>query len=253
MSKWAWTILPPLLPAIVIAVTLELLVRKGVVLSFLVPAPSEVWHALLHEEDLWVSIYWTSVATLAGFGISALAGIVLAVGMSSTRWIERMLYPYAIFFQTVPVVAIAPLLVIWIGYNMGTPIASALLASIFPVIASTFMGLRSTDPALVDLFRLYGASRMATLIKLRLPSALPAILTGLKIAGGLAVVGAVVGEFIAGTGIGDVIMVSRQQNEVEKVFAGLLLAAGLGVALFGVINLATNVLLRNWHSSERSN
>jgi NitT/TauT family transport system permease protein len=253
MNKWLAAIVPPLLPAVVIALALEILVRKGVVPSFLVPAPSAVFQTLVHDPDLWSGIGQTAIATLVGFAVSAVVGVALAIALSSARWVEKAFYPYAVFFQTVPVVAIAPLLVIWIGFNIGTAVASALIASIFPVIANTLMGLRSTDPELADLFQLYGASRPATLLKLRLPSAMPAMMTGLRIAAGLAVVGAIVGEFIAGTGIGDVIMVSRQQQRVDKIFAGLLLAAGLGVALFGVINLATNLLLRNWHSSERSN
>src|SRR5213075_2138516 len=130
------------------------------------------------------------------FAGSALFGISIAVFLSSSRGIQRAFFPYAVFFQTVPIVAIAPLLVIWFGYGMRTVIASAFIVSIFPVIANTLTGLLSTDPALRDLFRLYGASPSATLWKLRLPAALPQILTGLRIAGGLAVIGAIVGEFI---------------------------------------------------------
>jgi NitT/TauT family transport system permease protein len=165
-------------------------------------------------------------------------------------WARRALYPYAIFLQTVPIIAIAPLLVIWLGYDRAAA-ASAFIVSVFPVIVNTLSGLLSTDPALRDLFRLYGAGRLMTLMKLRLPYALPSILSGLRIAAGLAVVGAIVGEFITGAGIGGDIIVARQQQRVDKVFADLLLSALLGLALFFLINLASRLTLRHWHASEK--
>jgi NitT/TauT family transport system permease protein len=178
-------------------------------------------------------------------------GIAAAVLLSSARWVERAFYPYAVFFQTVPIIAIAPLLVIWIGYGWRTVAVSAFIVSVFPVVANTLSGLLSTDPALRDLFRLYGASWAATLFKLSLPYALPSILTGLRIAAGLAVIGAIVGEFIAGGGLGGVIDVARTQQRVDKVFAGILLASALGLTLFLLVNLISRIALRNWHASEQ--
>jgi NitT/TauT family transport system permease protein len=131
-------------------------------------------------------------------------------------------------------------------------VASAFIVSIFPVIANTLNGILSTDPALRDLFRLYDASPAATLWKLRFPAALPQILTGLRIAGGLAVIGAIVGEFIGGQGLGSVIDIARTQQRTDKVFAAVLLASVLGLALFGVINIASRLVLRRWHVSEQS-
>ena len=155
------------------------------------------------------------------------------------------------FFQTVPIIAIAPLLVIWFGYGTRTVVASAFVVSIFPVIANTLSGILSTEPALRDLFRLYGASTLVTLLKLRFPAALPQILTGLRVASGLAVIGAIVGEFIGGQGLGSVVDVARTQQRVDKVFAAVLLASVLGLALFGLINLVSYVTLRRWHASEQ--
>jgi NitT/TauT family transport system permease protein len=166
--------------------------------------------------------------------------------------VQRAFYPYAVFFQTVPIVAIAPLLVIWIGYGWRTVAVSAFIVSAFPVVANTLAGLLSTDPALRDLFRLYGASRTATLLKLRLPFAVPSIMTGLRVAAGLAVIGSIVGEFIAGGGLGGVIDVARTQQRVDKVFAGILLASGLGLTLFLLVNLISRAALRNWHASEQT-
>ena len=147
---------------------------------------------------------------------------------------QRAFYPYAIFFQIVPIVAIAPLLVIWFGYGARAVVAAAFIVSVFPVIANTLAGLLSVDPALRDLFRLYGASRAATLWKLQLPWALPYVLTGLRIAAGLAVIGAIVGEFVGGGGLGVVVLEAMRQQRTDLVFAAVGYASLLGLALFGV-------------------
>ena len=245
-------LLPPLIPFVVVTLALEWMVRAGIVAGYLVPAPSAVFRALLDNRDeLAAAMAKTSTGALAGFALSVLSGIVIAVLLSSSRAIQRSFYPYAVFFQTVPIIAIAPLLVIWFGYGMKTVIASAFIVSIFPVIANTLQGLLSTDPALRDLFRLYGASAAVTLVKLRFPAALPQILTGLRVASGLAVIGAIVGEFIGGAGLGSVVDVARTQQRVDKVFAAVLLASVLGLALFGLINLISAVTLRRWHASEQ--
>jgi NitT/TauT family transport system permease protein len=242
--------LPPLVPFVAITLITELAVRQGWVPSFLIPAPSSVVLSILRDwPELWRATLNTANASLIGFGMSAIVGSVIAIALSSAAWVQRAFYPYAVFFQTVPIIAIAPLLVIWFGWDR-TVVASAFIVSIFPVIANTLTGLLSTDPALRDLFRLYDAKRLATLLKLRLPFALPHIMTGLRIAAGLAVIGAIVGEFITGSGIGGSIMVSRQQNRVDKVFAGLLLASLLGIVLFTLINLISRLSLRHWHAAE---
>src|SRR5665213_3512974 len=226
-------ILPPLIPFVVITLAVEWMVRSGTVPSYLVPAPSAVLRALFDSRDeLAVAFAKTSDATLVGFVLSTVTGIAIAVLLSSSRAIQRAFYPYAVFFQTVPIIAIAPLLVIWFGYGMKTVIASAFIVSIFPVIANTLTGLLSTDPALRDLFRLYGASAGVTLVKLRFPAALPQILTGLRVA--------------------SVVAVARTQQRIDKVFAAVLLASVLGLALFGLINLISALTLRRWHASEQT-
>jgi len=244
--------LPPLIPLIVVTASVELIVRQGWVPSYLLPAPSAVLAAMFQSRaELAQALLKTSAGALAGFLLSAVGGISIAVALSSSRSVQRALYPYAVFFQTVPIIAIAPLLVIWFGYGMKTVIASAFVVSIFPVIANTLTGILSTDPALRDLFRLYGASGRVTLFKLRFPAALPQILTGLRVASGLAVIGAIVGEFIGGEGLGSVVDVARTQQRVDKVFAAVLLASVLGLALFGLINAVSAVTLRRWHASEQ--
>jgi NitT/TauT family transport system permease protein len=244
--------LPPVLPLLIAITVMEVAVRGGWVASYLVPAPSAVLTAIIDSRvELTQAFVKTSSGALLGFGLSAFVGIAIAVLLSSSRAIQRSLYPYAVFFQTVPVIAIAPLLVIWFGYGMKTVVASAFIVSIFPVIANTLTGILSTDPNLRDLFKLYGASGAVTLWKLRFPAALPQILTGLRVASGLAVIGAIVGEFIGGEGLGSVVDVARTQQRVDKVFAAVLLASLLGLALFGLINLVSTLTLRRWHASEQ--
>lgn len=243
-------VIPPIVPMLVLVIMAEVAVREGWVRSFLVPAPSSVLAALINEPDLWSAAFDTAIAALTGFGMSAVIGVAIAILLSSGTWIRRAFYPYAVFFQTVPIIAIAPLLVIWVGWDR-TVVASAFIVSIFPVIANALTGLLSTEPALRDLFVLYRASHRATLFKLKLPFALPHVFTGLRIAGGLAVIGAIVGEFITSGGIGGLVIIARQQNRVDKVFAGLILASLLGIVLFAAINLVSGLVLRRWHPSER--
>jgi NitT/TauT family transport system permease protein len=244
--------IPALIPLIVVTAAAELAVQSGWVKAFLVPAPSSVLRALIEDRNELITAFLSTTASaLIGFLLSTVAGIGIAVFLSSSRAIQKAFYPYAVFFQTVPIIAIAPLLVIWFGYGMRTVVASAFVVSIFPVIANTLSGILSTDPALRDLFRLYGASTLVTLFKLRFPAALPQILTGLRVASGLAVIGAIVGEFIGGQGLGSVVDVARTQQRVDKVFAAVLLASVLGLALFGLINLVSYVTLRRWHQSEQ--
>ncbi len=244
--------IPALVPFVVVTAAAELAVRQGWVRAYLIPAPSSVMRAMVQDSgELLGAITATSISAITGFLLSTVIGIAVAVFLSSSRAIQRAFYPYAVFFQTVPIIAIAPLLVIWFGYGTRTVVASAFVVSIFPVIANTLAGILSTEPALRDLFRLYGASRKATLFKLRFPAALPQILTGLRVASGLAVIGAIVGEFIGGQGLGSVVDVARTQQRVDKVFAAVLLASVLGLALFGLINLVSYITLRRWHASEQ--
>jgi NitT/TauT family transport system permease protein len=246
------TLLPPLIPFVVLTLAVEFLVREGFVRPYLLPAPSAVFRAMIDSRaELVRALLATSLGALTGFAMSAVTGIAAAILLSSSRAIERAFYPYAVFFQTVPLIAIAPLLVIWFGYGLQTVIASAFVASVFPVIANTLTGILSTDPALRDLFKLYGATPLVTLFKLRLPAALPQVFTGLRVSAGLAVIGAIVGEFIGGGGLGSVVDIARTQQRIDKVFAAVLLASMLGLALFGLINLISHMALRRWHASEQ--
>ncbi len=242
----------PLIPLVAIIVLLEALRSFGIVPAYLLPTPGEVFLSLRDDRaELLEGLFSTATSSLIALVLSGLVGVTVAVLLSLSAVLKKMIYPYAVFFQTVPIIAIAPLLVIWFGFGRPTVIASAFIVSIFPVIASTLLGLESTDPSLVDLFRLYRASAWARLWKLRLPFALPQIFSGLRIAGGLAVIGAIVGEFIAGGGLGSVVDAARTQQRIDKVFGAVLLSAVLGLVIVMVLNAASRWSLRHWHASAR--
>jgi NitT/TauT family transport system permease protein len=246
------SILPPLAVALVVLVAIEAVVQLGWIASFLVPPPTRVAIAMVERSDLLLeATAQTALGAGVGFALAGVVGVLIAIALSSSKLVQRMFYPYAVFFQTVPIVAIAPMLVIWFGNSINAVIASAAIVCVFPIIANTLTGLLSTDPALVDLFKLYRARRISTLLKLRIPFALPSILTGLRVGAGLSVVGAIVGEFITtGSGLGGLMTIARQQQRVDLVFAALLLSAVLGIAMFVALNIASNRLLRHWHASE---
>jgi NitT/TauT family transport system permease protein len=249
--------LPPIAALAILISVWELVVRVLHVPVYVLPPPSAVAAVAATEAGTLVAAaFCTGRAALLGFALSAVIGVLVAVVLASSRLLERALYPYTVFLQTVPIVAIAPILVLWFGAGFRSVAVSALIVSVFPVIANTLAGLRSVDPALEDLFRLHGATRTATLVKLKLPSAVPQIVTGLRVAAGLAVIGAIVGEFVAGysddgAGLGITVMAANRQLRTDLVFAAVLSASLLGLAIFGAVNLAGNLLLRRWHPSEK--
>ena len=247
---------PPLVSFVIIALTLEVVLAVSEVPTYLMPRPTAVFSSLVdHAPELLRATLQTARAALMGLGLSAAIGVLAAVALSSHPWIRRAFYPYAVFFQTVPVVAIAPLLVIWFGYGIQAIAAAAFIVSVFPIIANTLSGLLSTDPALRDLFRIYRASPAATLFKLKLPNAVPYFLTGLRIASGLAVIGAIVGEFVADTyqsggGIGTAVEVAIKEQKTEKVFAAVTMASILGLGFFALVSLANWLSMRRWRLAE---
>lgn len=258
MNRFRLAPLGPPFVVLVLAVSAwEITVRAADVPPYLLPRPSQVLQSFVADRgDLLDGLLWTTLAAVAGFVASALAGIAIAVVLSSSSLVRRALYPYTLFFQTVPIVAIAPMLLFWLGAGIDSVAVCAFIVSVFPVIANTLSGLLSTDPALADLFRLYGARRAATLWKLRLPSALPAVFTGLRVAAGLSVIGTVIAEFLVGqivgrAGLGVRIISAIHESRTDLAFAAVILASLLGLALFGAVNLCGHLALRRWHASER--
>ncbi len=251
------SVCPPLLAFVAIVAIWEGVARGLGIPLYLLPPPSAVAAAASKNlGDLALGASVTARAALYGFLLSAALGTLSAIVLSAARVLERALYPYTVFLQTVPIVAIAPLLVLWFGPGMRAVTISAFIVSVFPVIANTLAGIRSVEPPLRDLFRLYGASRRSTLLKLELPSALPSLMTGLRVAAGLAVIGAIVGEFVAGfsdsgAGLGILILSSYRQLRTDLLFSAVLFAAMLGLLLFAAVNLTSYLLLRRWHPSAR--
>lgn len=242
----------PLVPLAVLMGVWQMACTKGWVSAFLLPSPGAVARSLVTDRaELGSALLTTGLGALLGFAMSVAVGLASALVLSQSRWTLRAFYPYAVALQTVPIIAVAPLLVIWFGYGLPTVVSSTFLASVFPVITASLTGLQSTDPALLDLFRLYRASRFATLTKLVIPFALPSILVGLRIGAGLAVIGAIVGEFVGGGGLGSVVDVARTQQRVDKVFACVLLASALGALAVAAVNALSRWSLRHWHPSEK--
>jgi NitT/TauT family transport system permease protein len=183
--------------------------------------------------------------------------VLLAFLFVQSRWIEASLFPYAVLLQVTPIVAIAPLIIIWIQNTTAALTFCATIVAVFPIISNSVLGLRSVDPGLLDFFRLKRASRWQILWRLRLPSALPAFFGGLRIACGLALIGAVVAEFVAGTGgtqtgLAYQILQAGYQINIPRLFAALLLITLAGVILFALMTLLSRVVLARWHDSETS-
>lgn len=254
---FAGRLVPPLGAAVAVLGLWELWVRWTDPPRFLLCAPSEIVRdAMAHAGELAAATWNTTVAVVWGFALSAVVGIAIGVLLSSSRLLERALYPHTVMLQTVPLVAIAPVLVIWLGAGVRAVAVCAFIVSLFPVITNTLSGVRSIPHPQVELFRLYGARPWALLTKLKLPGAVPSIMAGLRIAAGLAVIGAVVGEFVAGTlgaqrGLGIVVTVAAKQGELAMLFAAVALACALGIAMVGAVNIAAYVLMYRWHVSER--
>ena len=204
--------------------------------------------------SLWPSLLITLKITLLAFAGAALGGLALGMLLTSSRWLERSLFPYAVVLQVTPVVAIAPLIIIWAKNTTLALFICAWLVAFFPVVSNTVTGLNSTDAHLRDLFRLYGASKSQSMLWLRLPSALPYYLAGLRISGGLALIGAVVAEFVAGTGgtqsgLAYRILESAYRLRIPRVFAALVLISLTGIVIYLVLSAVSRMLLRHWHDS----
>ncbi|MBX9772851.1 MAG: ABC transporter permease [Xanthobacteraceae bacterium] len=246
-----------LLPIAVLALGIiawELVVRLQGIPPYVLPGPVLVFQTLLADWGLLSgSLMVTLITTLQGFVLAVVGGVALAVLFNQSRLIEYSFYPYAVILQVTPVVAIAPLLLIWLPQEAAV-LACAWIVAFFPVLANTTLGLNSVDHNLADLFRLYGASRLQVLMRLKLPAALPYILGGLKIAGGLSLIGAVVAEMAAssagaGSGLAYRIMESGYRLNIPRMFAALVLLSVAGIVIYFLLAWFSHVMLRRWHES----
>ena len=222
---------------------------------YMLPAPTvniktlvEDWQLLLRG---WLV---TMTVTFVAFAIAVTLGVILGLLFVQSRWIEMSLYPYAIMMQVTPVVAIAPLIIIWVDETLTALVICAVIIAIFPIISNTTLGLHSVNPNLLQLFRMHRASNWQILMRLRIPSALPYFFGALRISSGLALIGAVVAEFIAGTGgtkagLAYTILNAGFTLQIPRMFAALVLIAVTGILLFMLMLWLTRLALGNWHES----
>ncbi len=248
-------VIAPLILGVLMLALWEGVVRAAGIPPYILPGPVAVAEALVADwGTLEASLLVTLRITLEALAAAVIVGGSLAVLFSLSRWIEQSLFPYAIILQVTPIVAIAPLIIIWANNVELSLLICAWLVAFFPILSNTILGLRSVDANLLDLFRLYGAGRWRTLADLRLPAALPYFLGGLRISGGLALIGAVVAEFVAGTGgnasgLAWRILESGYQLKIPRMFAALVLISATGIVIFLVLSLLSHLLLRRWHES----
>lgn len=246
-------VMPILILALGIAAW-EAVVRYKNIPPYVLPSPDLIWQTFTTDWQLLLrSLLVTVVTTFEGFLLAAFGGVFLAILFNQSRFVEYSLYPYAVVLQVTPIIAIAPLLLIYLPQHAAV-LVCAWIVAFFPVVANTTLGLNSADRNLADLFRLYGASRWQTLRYLRLPSALPYFLAGVRISGGLALIGAVVAEFVAGTGGSETglayrILEAGYRLQIPRLFAALLLLSATGIATFAVLSWLTRRLIGHWHES----
>jgi NitT/TauT family transport system permease protein len=253
--EWSRIVLPIVTLALGVAAW-DLVVRLYEIEPYILPSPRLVaWTLVSDWPLLWESLKSTLATTFAGLGLALTGGVGLAILFNQSRLIEHSLYPYAVILQVTPVVAIAPLLLVWLqSWPWAAVLVCAWIVAFFPVLANTTLGLNSVDRNLRDLFELYGASRLKVLIRLQLPAALPYMLGGLRIAGGLSLVGAVVAEMAAGSagagsGLAFRIAEASYRSNIARMFAALILLSITGVAMFFALSLVSHLLLRRWHES----
>jgi NitT/TauT family transport system permease protein len=223
---------------------------------YLVPAPHAIVHQLIVDAPmLFAALLATLKITVLAFALATVLGAAVALVFAQSPLIEASFFPYAILLQVTPIVAIAPLIIIWVKDTTFALVICATLVALFPIISNTALGLRSVNPGLVNLFRINRATRWQTLVRLRIPSALPYFFGGLRISSGLSLIGAVVAEFVAGTGgsgsgLAYQILQAGFQLNIPRLFAALMLITVTGVVLFGITVWVSRLALRGWHESE---
>jgi NitT/TauT family transport system permease protein len=224
--------------------------------TFIFPRPSDIFHAAIDKwPNLRASVLTTIFESLLGFFFSIIVGVTAAVLLALSKTIEKIVYPYAIILQTIPIVAVAPIIVIWVGPGFYAIVVITFLIAFFPMLSNTIIGLNSTDHNMKNLFHLYGASQFQVMWKLRIPAALPYIVGGLKISCSLSVIGAIVGEYVAGIGgsrggLGYAITVAASRLQTPYLFACGLAASALGIVFFLIVNAFSKWMLSSWHESE---
>lgn len=258
MNVRAQKVIWPALVAVVLIGLWQGLVVAYDIKPFLVPSPLRVAQTLVTDAGLLFGALVTTLKiTLFAFLCATVLGVLIAFAFVQSRVIETALFPYAVLLQVTPIVAIAPLIIIWVKDPTASLVICATLVALFPIIANTTLGLRSVNPGLMSYFKLNRATRMQTLVRLRIPSALPYFFGGLRISSGLALIGAVVAEFVAGTGgtgtgLAYQILQAGYQLNIPRMFAALVLITVTGVLLFALMSVLSQWALGSWHESETS-
>ncbi|KYC44077.1 ABC transporter ATP-binding protein [Scytonema hofmannii PCC 7110] len=249
-------IVAPIIVGMLALFAWEIFVRVAGLPPYLLPGPILVFKTLISDwNELFPSLIITLQITLVAFFAAVISGLLISILFTQNKWIERSFFPYAVILQTTPIVAIAPLIIIWLRNNtFAALVVCAWIVAFFPILSSTTLGLNSTERNLTNVFRLYKASRWQTLLYLRLPSAMPYFLEGLRISGGLSLIGAVVAEFVAGTGgaksgIAYQILISSYNLQVPRMFAALFMTTCTGIFIFVALTSISDFILRNWHES----
>lgn len=249
-------ILAPVIVGVLVLIGWEMFVKLTNTPPYLLPGPILVAQTLISDwNELFPSLLVTLNITVVAFLAAAISGLLISVLFTQSKWIERSLFPYAVLLQTTPIVAVAPLIIIWLKNNtFAALVVCAWLVAFFPIVSNTVLGLNSADHNLLNLFQLYRASRWQTLIYMRLPNAMPYFLGGLRISGGLALIGAVVAEFVAGTGgtssgLAYQILMAGYNLQIPRMFAALFLITLTGVSIFALLTWFSTVMLQHWHES----
>jgi NitT/TauT family transport system permease protein len=223
---------------------------------FLVPPPHDVIQVSFLDrynfQELLDALWLSTRVALIGLAAAIVIGMSLAIAMSQARWIERSLYPYAVILEAVPILALVPVFGLWFGFGFFSRVLVCIIIALFPIIANTLFGLQSVDQAHHDLFTLHGAKRFIRLWKLQLPAALPSIFTGLRISAGLAVIGAIVGDFFfkqGEPGIGILIDLYRARLQSEQMVAAIILSSLLGIVVFWFFGFVARRVVGGWHES----
>ena len=233
----------------------EVVTRAAEVPAYILPGPGMIAASLVNDwNELFMGLVMTLTVTLIAFAVALVLGVAASLLFVQSRWIEISLFPYAVLLQVTPIVAVAPLIIIWVKDAQIALIVCAAMIALFPIISNTTLGLRSVDPNLLSLFRMYRTSRWQELVRLRIPSALPYFFGGLRISSGLALIGAVVAEFVAGTGgsrggLAYLILQSGYNLQIPRMFAALGLVTLTGILLFALMVWLSARALQHWHES----
>ena len=256
IPAWLERFYPPMVSFVLFVTLWQTIIVVAQLKPYILPSPLGVVNSMVeHRESLLSSAFFTFQASAVAFLVVMVLGTAISFLLSSSKFIEKALYPYAVMLQSTPVIAIAPIIIIWFDIGFASIVTISVIIAIFAVVANTTQGLISVENNMQNLFKLYGASKTHTLFKLRLPFALPYMVTGWRIAAAQVVIGTIVGEYMAGAGgggmggLGIIIAETSARLQTGYLFASALCAALLGIAFFLLVNFFGHLLLKNWHES----